>query len=448
MLRVVEGAEAVHQAMYRRPGCELGELPERVKERIRGVFGEDLTAEQVVDRLIAAVRANGDAALAAYGEKLDGVRLSEFAVREEEIIAAYHRVDQDLVNDLRLAAQRISAFHRRQKRNSWVDFQEGLVGQMVSALERVGVYAPGGTAIYPSTVLMTVIPAKVAGVDEVILATPPRPDGSVAPLTLVAADIAGVDRIFKVGGALAIAALAFGTASIPRVDKIVGPGNLFVVIAKRKVFGFVDIDGLPGPTETVVIADAHADPAYCAADLLAQAEHDPLASAILITDSKPLAARVQQEIERQLPELSRANITREALEQNGMIVIAADVTEAVALANAYAPEHLCLLTSDPWPLVGKVQHAGGIFIGEHSLEALGDYVAGPSHVMPTGGTARFASPLNVDDFVKVISLIGLDDEAVRRLGPTAARLAENEGLDAHAKAVLLRLKGLTPGDAG
>jgi histidinol dehydrogenase len=338
-----------------------------------------------------------------------------------------------------LAVERVRDFHLRQKQNSWFDFETGL-GILLRPLERVGLYVPGGTACYPSTVLMTAIPARVAGVGEVILSTPPRRDGSIPPPTLVAADMAKVDRIFKLGGAQAIAALALGTESVPKVDKICGPGNIFVTLAKKKVYGMVDIDGLHGPTETLLVADDSAEAKFLAADLLAQAEHDEAAAAILITTSSELAEEVAETIERQLARLERRDIARESLRQKGGIIVVQDMQQAIGLVNHYAPEHLCLIVRNPWSYLGQIHHAGGIFVGMDSPEVLGDYIAGPSHVMPTGGTARFFSVLGLADFLKVTSLIALDSEALKALGPAAAAIARAEGLTAHARAVEMRLK--------
>jgi histidinol dehydrogenase len=310
----------------------------------------------------------------------------------------------------------------------------------VSALERVGLYVPGGKAAYPSSVLMAAVPARVAGVDEVILCTPPLADGRQRPEMLVAADVAGVHRIFKLGGAQAIMAMAYGTASVPRVDKILGPGNLFVVLAKRRVYGAVAIDQLPGPTETLILADDGADPNEVAADLLAQAEHDPLATALLVTTSASLAGAVQAAVEQQLATLATAETAREALQARGGAVVVETLDQGLRLANAYAPEHLCLLVRDPWRCVGRVRHAGGVFVGGSSPEAVGDYVAGPSHIMPTGQTARFSSPLSVADFVKLVSVVGLPRRRLEEIGPAAARLARAEGFEAHARAVEIRLQ--------
>lgn len=411
--------------------------------RIEQTFGERITPSQAVDRIIADVRARGDEALAEWGTKLDGA-VAAFEVPHEQIAQAAAAIDPALLDALRLAAGELERFHRRQARSTWVDFShEGALGQIVMPLERVGIYAPGGAAPLPSSLLHAAIPARVAGVGEIIVCSPPqRGIGEVDQVVLAAAHVAGVDRVFRLGGAQAIAALAYGTQSVPRVDKIAGPGSLFVVLAKRAVYGVVGIEALPGPTETLVIADAHADPRYAAADLLAQAEH-VFASAIMLTPSLELARATQAEVARQIESLSNSDAAAETVEQRGGIVVVPDLPTAFQAANAYAPEHLCLLVQEPWQYVGLVRNAGGIFLGERSFEVLGDYVAGPSHIMPTGGTARFSSPVNVDDFRKVISLIGLNEAALQRIGPAAIRIAEAEGLTAHAEAVRKRLEGAT-----
>jgi len=411
-------------------------LAEEVLSRRASTEFYDNRLEPEVRQIIDEVRSGGDSALFGFTLKFDRVKLKSLEVNKEQIKDAYRQVDEELIAALKLAAERIGSFHRKQKDSL---FKES-AGQLIRPLERVGVYAPGGTASYPSTVLMTAIPARVAGVKEVILTTPPGPDGIVPPPTLVAADIAGVDRIFSIGGAQAIAALAFGTDSIPAVDKICGPGNIFVVLAKKLVYGVVDIDGLPGPSEVIIIADDTADPACCAADLLAQAEHDPLASAILITTSKRLADEVNQEVEKQLKGLERQAIAAESLRKQGVIAVVADIDEAVELANLYAPEHLCLMVRGADALVKRLVNAGCIVTGESATVVLGDYVFGSSHVLPTGATARFGSPLSVLDFVKITSLINVDKAALKKLGKAAAAIARAEGLEAHARAVEKRLK--------
>ena len=436
---VADVAEAQRTILARRPP-EEETLSPRMREGIARVFGADLSVGEVVDRILADVRRDGDAALRHYTEAIDGARLDALLVTEEEIVAGVAQVPPETLAALRTAAARIEAFHKRQLRQSWVNFDEyGTLGQIIRPLARVGLYVPGGTAAYPSSLLMSAIPARVAGVEEIIVATPPGRDGALPPVTLAAAQIAGVTRILKAGGAQAIGALAYGTASVPRVDKILGPGNIFVALAKERVFGQVAIDGVQGPTETLLIADDSATVALVAADLLAQAEHDAMASPILLTTSPELAERVADELMEQLPGLERRAIALAAFENNGGIVVVPDLERAMALANEYAPEHLCLLVRDPWALVPLVRNAGGVFIGEASAEVMGDYVAGPSHTMPTSGTARFSSPINVEEFLKVISLFGLNDRAVRELGPAAQTLAEAEGLTAHAAAVRRRL---------
>jgi histidinol dehydrogenase len=398
--------------------------------------------ERRVRAIVEAVRRRGDAALFAYTRRFDGVTLT---ARTVEVPAkAMARAEAELAPEvrraLRLAARRIERFHRLQRQSSWRvrDSSGARLGQQVRALDRVGVYVPGGTAAYPSSVLMNVIPAKVAGVGEVIGVTPAGRGGIPAPV-LAAARIAGLDRLFRVGGAQAVAALAYGTRSIPRVDKICGPGNIWVATAKRLVFGTVDIDMIAGPSEVLIVADAAARPDLVAADLLAQAEHDPLAAAILVTPSRPLVARVQAELTAQLARLPRRTIAQRALRRQGTAFVTRGLADAVALANRLAPEHLELAVRRPERLLDAVRHAGAIFLGEHAPEAFGDYLAGPNHILPTGGSARFASPLGVYDFVKRSSVIGASARTLRRLGPAVACLARLEGLDAHAVAVTSRL---------
>jgi histidinol dehydrogenase len=416
-------------------------------QSIKQIFNEELTLEQAVLRIIDAVRQRGDKALFEMTEKIDGVKLSALEVTGDEIAAAYDVIDDELLGALELAAERIQAFHEVQKRNSRIDFMDEELGQLVFPLERVGLYAPGGRASYPSTVLMTAIPARVAEVKEIILATPPAKDGSVSTAILVAADIAGVDMIYKMGGSQAIAAMAYGTKSITKVDKVCGPGNIFVTLAKKNVYGAVDIDGIQGPTETIVLADDSATPLFCALDLLAQAEHDEMASALMITDSKKLSEDVVKEIENQLNTLERSEIARESIERNGAIIVVDGIDDALELANIYAPEHLCLTVRDPDYCMSRITNAGGIFIGESSPEGIGDYVAGPSHVMPTSGTARWSSPLSVDDFLRTSNVVALSERSLRDLGHAAAIIARAEGLTAHAKAVEARLEQLE-GDGG
>ena len=386
------------------------------------------------------MRREGDKAVREYTKTYDKVELDTTEISREQITGIYQEVDSELVSALKLAAKRIESFSLTQKNNIWSGITKHGSAQLIRPLERIGVYVPGGIVPYPSTVLMTVITAKVAGVSEVILVTPPRAGGAVSPAILVAADIAGVDRIFGVGGAQAIAALAFGTESIPKVDKICGPGNIFVTLAKRLVYGVVGIDGLQGPSEVLIIADETANPEHCAADLLAQAEHDPLASAILVTTSRQLVDEVIREVEQQLEGLSRRAIAAESLKNRGLIVVVASVDEAIELANLYAPEHLCLVVDRAASHIDKVANAGCIFVGKNVTAVLGDYVAGPSHVLPTGGTARFSSPLNITDFIKFTNLVDIDEADLEELGRAAKVIAKAEGFEAHVKAIEKRLK--------
>ncbi len=432
--------EEAQQTILRRDSAFEPVVPEAVRAGMRRVFGEDLTPAEGVRRILADVRARGDAALLDWTERIDGVRLANVAVDPRELEEAARRLEPELLDSLQVAADRIRAFHGHQPVRSWTtDELGGTIGQRVSPILRAGVYVPGGTAPLPSSLLMSAIPAQVAGVKDIIIMTPPgRPDGRVPDVILAAAHVAGTDRVYTLGGAQAIGALAFGTESVPRVDKIVGPGNLFVSLAKQQVYGLVGIDGYAGPTETVVVADETADPRWVAADLLAQAEHDVLASAILLTPSASLAKAVQAEVARQMETLSRDAIIAVSLANRGGIVVTRDIDEAAELADAYAPEHLCLVTTDPHALADRINNAGGFFFGERSFEVLGDYVAGPSHTMPTGGTARFASPLSVADFVRITSIIELDARTARELSVHAARLARAESLTAHAVAADFR----------
>ena len=397
--------------------------------------------ERRVRTIVEGVRRRGDAALFAYTKRFDGVTLSArtIEVPTRAMAEAERSLASDVRRALRLAARRIEAFHRRQRPASWRfrDASGALLGQLVRPLDRAGVYIPGGIAAYPSSVLMNVVPAKVAGVGEVIGVTPPG--ANMTPTVLAAAHIAGIDRLFRVGGAQAIAALAYGTRTVPRVDKITGPGNAYVATAKRLVFGTVDIDMIAGPSEVLIVADGSARPDFVAADLLAQAEHDPLAASILVTPSRTMVTKVQAELTAQLARLSRAAIARRALRRQGTAFVTRSLKEAVELANQLAPEHLELAVRRPERLLDQVRHAGAIFLGEYAPEAFGDYLAGPNHILPTGGAARFSSPLGVHDFVKRSSVIGASAATLRRLGPSVMRLAELEGLDAHAVAVGVRL---------
>lgn len=400
-------------------------------------------AAAAVAEILAAVAREGDAAVCRYTKAFDGATLTpeSLAVTPVETVAAVTRADESFLDALDLAAENIIAYHRRQLVNSWCepDGRGMLLGQLVRPLNRVGIYVPGGTAAYPSSVLMNALPARVAGVKEIVMATPPGKDGRINPYTLAAAARAGVTEIYKMGGAQAIAALAYGTATIRPVDKIAGPGNLYVTLAKKQVYGLVDIDMLAGPSEVLIIAGADADPRYIAADMLAQAEHDPLAAAVLLTPDRSLAGKVQAELAAQLERLSRRETAARALEGQGAIVITADLEEAITLANRYAPEHLELAVDDPFSLLGRITAAGAVFLGAYAPEPLGDYLAGPSHVLPTGGTARFYSPLGVDAFLKRTSVISCSRELLQELGPAIIGLARVEGLDAHAAAIQVRL---------
>jgi histidinol dehydrogenase len=412
----------------------------------RRAAGFDEGTASIVREVVERVRKGGDRALLDITREIDGVELDALEVSEEELARCSSAVPGELLSALQLAAENVRSFHVKQKSRLGLEFIDKGLGFVARPLERAGVYVPGGKASYPSTVLMTAIPARVAGVGEVIVATPPGPDGKVSAATLVAAGIAGVDRVFKVGGAQAVAAMAYGTETVPRVDKICGPGNVFVTLAKRQVYGDVAVDGLHGPTETVIVADDSASPVFCAADLLAQAEHDEMASAVMITTSARLAEAVNTEIEQQLVGLERQAIARQSLDRNGVIVVVPGVDEAFELVNACAPEHLCLSIRDARSYLDRVRHAGGIFI--ESPEALGDYAAGPSHVMPTGGTARFSSPLSVLDFLRVSILVDLDRQALRDLGPASAAIARAEGLTAHALSVERRLEDCRQPEGG
>ena len=441
-IRTITDLEDARKALTRRRGFEETVLSPGMQAGIRRVFGSDLTAHEVVDRILKDVQNDGDAAVLRYTEAIDGAAPRSLEVPKSDWDVALDSLDPELRRALEISAEQVASFHRKQLKTSWFDYtDEGALGQIVRPLARIGVYAPGGTAVYPSSLLMTAVPARVAGVEEIIVCSPPH-NGSVSPLILAAAKIAGVDRVFQAGGAQAIGAMAYGTETIPHVDKILGPGNIFVVLAKQRVYGVVAIDALPGPTETLLVAGETADPVLAAADMLAQAEHDVMATAILITTSVDLARRVETELERQLQELERIEIAGASIARNGLIAVVPTIETAIELANAYAPEHLCLLMNDPWSVVPLVRHAGGIFVGENSPEALGDYTAGPSHVMPTGGTARFFSPIHVADFTKVINVAAANRAALERLAPATIALARAEGLTAHAKAIERRFDRL------
>jgi histidinol dehydrogenase len=442
-LKIIRGFNKAKIKLSRKAVAEFQDVSFRVKDKLREVFGKSISVDRAVSQILKDVRKKGDSAIFDYTFRIDGFRLESLEIDRKQILAAYSEVDSKLVAALEVAAERIRRFHQEQKDSIFhgVDGEEW--GQLVRPLEKVGVYAPGGTANYPSTVLMTAVPAKVAGVKEIILATPPRNSGRIPPATLVAAEIAGVNRIFCIGGAQAIAALAYGTESVPAVDKICGPGNIFVALAKKMVYGSVAIDGFMGPSEVLVIADQSTNFQYCAADLLAQAEHDTLSQVILITNSMDLAMNVQKEIEIQLADLPRQKIASEALEKHGFIVIIDNLNEAIELANLYAPEHLELLIEKAESYLPGITNAGCVFVGPYSTVPMGDYIVGPNHSLPTGGTARFSSPLNIVDFVKFIDVVKVTPSTIKMLGNTAITLAQAESLEAHSRAIALRLHDLS-----
>lgn len=434
------GLEAVEK-LLKKPAFDQVELNPRIREANKKLFGADLTAAEIVDKIVGDVRRDGDEAVIKYTKLIDRTEFTpeEFVVTEVEYEAAYQEADPAVVDSLRKAAENVRRYHQEQKPNSWMTYRDkgSILGQSVIPLDRVGIYVPGGTAAYPSSVIMNAMPAVVAGVKEIIMMVPPK-NGKINPYVLVAAKEAGVSKIFKIGGAQAIAAMAFGTETIPRVDKITGPGNIFVTLAKKAVYGHCDIDMLAGPSEILIVADKTADPAYTAADMLSQAEHDMLASSIVITDSPELAEKVAVEAEKQLKVLPREEITRASLDRNGMIIITEDIMQAVELANVSAPEHMEVLTEQPFQLLPYIRHAGAVFLGAYSPEPLGDYFAGPNHVLPTGGTARYYSVLNVETFMKRTSIISYTQEQLDAVSDDVIRLAEAEGLQAHANAVKLR----------
>ena len=399
-----------------------------------------VNVEAIVADIIANVRANGDKAVLEYNLKFDKAELTSLQVSQEEIEEAFASVEPKFLSILEQAAENIRMFHSKQVRNSFIiaDRPGIVLGQKVTPIENVGVYVPGGTAAYPSTVLMDTIPAKIAGCSQILMVTPPGRDGKINPVILAAAKIAGVDKIFKVGGAQAVAALAYGTQSIPKVDKIVGPGNAFVAEAKKQVFGMVSIDMIAGPSEILVIADGKSDPAHVAADLLSQAEHDKLASAVLVTDSEALAQAVSDQLEQQIPLLPRKEIARASIDNNGKIIVAEDLMAGIEIANEIAPEHLELMVDDPFSYLDAVKHAGSIFMGRSCPEALGDYFAGPNHTLPTSGTARFSSPLSVDDFVKKSQFTYYTADALDAVAESIDYFANKEGLQAHGKSVMIR----------
>lgn len=423
------GREAIERLLTKKAFDEV-ELSPRVREANKKIFGEDLSAIEIVRRIVGDVRERGDKAVIDWTFKIDSVELDDFAVDVADV-----SIDKDVLASLKVAADNIRRFHTEQLPKSWITYrgENSLLGQAIIPLERVGVYVPGGTAAYPSSVLMNIIPAKVAGVGEIIMCTP-----NANPTVLAAAKLAGVDKVFNIGGAQAIAAMAFGTKQIPRVNKIVGPGNIFVTLAKKEVYGHCDIDMLAGPSEILIIADETANPVYAAADMLSQAEHDPLACSIVITTSATLADKIAAQVEEQIAKLPRREIALASIERNGLIVVAKDLNEAAYFANYSAPEHLELLTQESFALLPKIRNAGAIFLGAYSPEPLGDYLAGPNHVLPTGGTAKFYSVLNVDTFLKRTSLISYTQNDLLCAADDVIRLAEAEGLQAHAAAIRKR----------
>jgi histidinol dehydrogenase len=441
IVKASELGEAAINKLLQKPAFDEVELSPKIREANKATFGKDMTAAELVAQIVRDVRFEGDKAVLRYTKLIDKVdcAIKDLLVTEEEFAAAEAQADPQVVESLKKAAENVRRYHEEQKPNSWMTYREhgSLLGQSLIPLDRVGIYVPGGTAAYPSSVIMNAMPAVVAGVGEIVMMVPPK-NGAINPYVLIAARLAGVKRIYKIGGAQAIAALAFGTETIPRVDKITGPGNIFVTLAKKEVYGHVDIDMLAGPSEILIVADDSADPVYTAADMLSQAEHDPLASSIVITDSEKLARQVAIEAENQLQKLPRQEIARASIERNGLIVIADDMMQALRFANTSAPEHLELLTREPFQLLPYVRHAGAVFLGAYSPEPLGDYFAGPNHVLPTGGTARYYSVLNVETFMKRTSLISYTQPALEAVSEDIIRLAETEGLQAHANAIRLR----------
>lgn len=445
-MRIIKTSEVGEKEIERlltKKAFDEVELNPKIREANKKLFGRDMSAAELVRQIVNDVRKDGDKAVIHYTGLIDRVEFSsqEFLVTEEEYEAAEAAADPKVIESLKKAAENVRRYHQEQKPNSWMTYREqgSILGQSIIPLDRVGIYVPGGTAAYPSSVIMNAVPASVAGVKEIIMMVPPK-NGKINPYVLIAARAAGVSKIFKIGGAQAIAAMAFGTETIPRVDKITGPGNIFVTLAKKEVYGHVDIDMLAGPSEILIVADKTADPVYTAADMLSQAEHDPLASSIVITDDAALAEKVAAEAEKQLKKLPRREIAQASIDRNGLIVVADDMMQAMRFANLSAPEHLELLTAQPFQLLPYVRHAGAVFLGAYSPEPLGDYFAGPNHVLPTGGTARYYSVLNVETFMKRTSIISYTQPALQAVSADIIRLAETEGLQAHANAIRLRRK--------
>ena len=441
IVKASEVGECAIEKMLTKASFDEVELSPKIREANKKTFGRDMTAAELVRQIVGDVRREGDAAVIRYTHLIDRVdyKPEDFLVTEAEYEAAEKAADPAVVESLRKAAENVRRYHQEQKPNSWMTYREkgSILGQSIIPLDRVGIYVPGGTAAYPSSVIMNAVPASVAGVGEIIMMVPPK-NGKINPYVLIAARAAGVKKIYKIGGAQAIAAMAFGTETIPRVDKITGPGNIFVTLAKKEVYGHVDIDMLAGPSEILIVADKTADPVYTAADMLSQAEHDPLASSIVITDDEELAGKVAKEAEKQLAALPRREIAQASIDRNGLIVVAEDKMQAMRFANVSAPEHMELLTAQPFQLLPYVRHAGAVFLGAYSPEPLGDYFAGPNHVLPTGGTARYYSVLNVETFMKRTSIISYTQPALSDVSEDIIRLAETEGLQAHANAIRIR----------
>ena len=441
IVKASEVGECAIEKMLTKASFDEVELSPKIREANKKTFGRDMTAAELVRQIVGDVRREGDAAVIRYTHLIDRVdyKPEDFLVTEAEYEAAEKAADPAVVESLRKAAENVRRYHQEQKPNSWMTYREkgSILGQSIIPLDRVGIYVPGGTAAYPSSVIMNAVPASVAGVGEIIMMVPPK-NGKINPYVLIAARAAGVKKIYQIGGAQAIAAMAFGTETIPRVDKITGPGNIFVTLAKKEVYGHVDIDMLAGPSEILIVADKTADPVYTAADMLSQAEHDPLASSIVITDDEELAGKVAKEAEKQLAALPRREIAQASIDRNGLIVVAEDMMQAMRFANVSAPEHMELLTAQPFQLLPYVRHAGAVFLGAYSPEPLGDYFAGPNHVLPTGGTARYYSVLNVETFMKRTSIISYTQPALSDVSEDIIRLAETEGLQAHANAIRIR----------
>ena len=441
IVKASEVGEYAIEKMLTKASFDEVELSPKIREANKKTFGRDMTAAELVRQIVGDVRREGDAAVIRYTSLIDRVdyKPEDFLVTEAEYEAAEKAADPAVVESLRKAAENVRRYHQEQKPNSWMTYREkgSILGQSIIPLDRVGIDVPGGTAAYPSSVIMNAVPASVAGVGEIIMMVPPK-NGKINPYVLIAARAAGVKKIYKIGGAQAIAARAFGTETIPRVDKITGPGNIFVTLAKKEVYGHVDIDMLAGPSEILIVADKTADPVYTAADMLSQAEHDPLASSIVITDDEELAGKVAKEAEKQLAKLPRREIAQASIDRNGLIVVAEDMMQAMRFANVSAPEHMELLTAQPFQLLPYVRHAGAVFLGAYSPEPLGDYFAGPNHVLPTGGTARYYSVLNVETFMKRTSIISYTQSALSDVSEDIIRLAETEGLQAHANAIRIR----------